>query len=216
MTSATILEFVNHEELAIPVIKYNFPPWGHWHFIINLIRAGDDSTRIPSAIVETLLEFGTMWIHLGNPMVFDEASWRIAVGIETGSKGSVTCIVLIKCLHFRVTPLVGRSNGSPIFFTIYSPIWRQIYGRSGATLVVIIIDEWTVSVVLGSLKSCLLSRKKQSFLGCIRRASSTWFSPLDARRSRERQIIHWVLSVRTLYVSPCPMFHSNCNDSCQG
>jgi len=142
-----MLEFVNHEELAISVVKYNFPPWSHWHFIIELIRAGDDSARVPSAIVETLLEFGTMWIHLGNPVVFDEASWRIAVGIKTGSKGPVTCIVLIvliKCLHFGVTPLLGRSIDSPIFFTIYSPIWRRIYGRSGATLVVIIIDEWTV------------------------------------------------------------------------
>jgi len=144
MTNATILEFVNHEELAISVVKYNFPSWGHWHFVIKLIRAGDDSTRIPSAIVETLLEFGTMWIHLGNPMVLDEASWGIAIGIKTRSKGSVTCIVLIKSLHFRVTPLVGRSVDSPIFVTIYSPICRRVYGRSGATLVVIIIDERTV------------------------------------------------------------------------
>jgi len=141
MTNSTILELVNHEELAISVVEYNFPPWSDWHLIIKLIRSGDDSARIPSAIVETLLEFGTMWAHLGNPMVFDEASWRIAVGIETRSKGPVTCIVLVKCLHFGVTPLFGRSIDSPIFFTIYSPIWRRNYGRSGATLVVIIINE---------------------------------------------------------------------------
>jgi len=89
MTDATMLEFVDHEKFAISVVEYNFPPWGHGHLIIKLIRAGDDSTRVPSTIVETLLEFGTMWIHLGNPMVFDETSWRIVVGIETGSKSSV-------------------------------------------------------------------------------------------------------------------------------
>jgi len=61
-----------------------------------------------------------------------------------GELGSVTCIVLIKGLHFRVTPLVGSSFSSPVFFIIYSPICRRIYGRSRATLVVVIIDERTV------------------------------------------------------------------------
>jgi len=144
MTDATMLELVDHEKLAISVIEHNFPPWGYGHLIIKLIRTGDDSTRVPSAVVETLLEFGTMWIHLGNPMVLDETSWRITVGIKTGSKSSVTCIVLIKCLYFRVAPVVGRSIGSPIFFTIYSPIWRRVSSRSGDTLVIIIIDERTV------------------------------------------------------------------------
>jgi len=155
-----------------------------------------------------------MWIHLGNPMVLDETSWRITVGIETGSKSPITCVVFIKCLDFRVAPLVGRSIDSPIFFTIYSPIWRRVSGRSGATLVIIIIDKWTVKCFKSGercawiINLCLLSRKKQSLLGCIRHASSTLFSASDARPSRERQIIFWVSSVRTLYVSPCPTFQA--------
>jgi len=39
MTNATTLEFVNHEELAISVVEYNFPPWGYWHLVIKLERA---------------------------------------------------------------------------------------------------------------------------------------------------------------------------------
>jgi len=74
MTNATALEFVDHEELVISVIEYNFPSWGCRHLIIKLIRTGDDSTRVPSTIVEMLLEFGTVWIHLGNPVVLDETS----------------------------------------------------------------------------------------------------------------------------------------------
>jgi len=64
------------------------------------------------------------------------------------------------------------------------------------------------SVVVGSSKSCLLSRKKRSVLGCMCRASSTLFSASDARRSREQQIIFWVSSVRTLHASPCPTFQA--------
>jgi len=39
MNDATVLKFINHEELAVYVIEDNFPSWGHWHLVIKLERA---------------------------------------------------------------------------------------------------------------------------------------------------------------------------------
>jgi len=95
-------------------------------------------------IVEALLKLGAVWTQLGNSMIFNEASWRIAIRGKTRSEGSITYVALIKSLHFWEAPVFGGIVYSPIFFTICSPIWRRVSGRSGAILVVIIIDEWKV------------------------------------------------------------------------